>query len=44
MRIKIDENLPVGLVSVLSVRGHQVDTVPQEDLAGRSDADVWSAV
>jgi predicted nuclease of predicted toxin-antitoxin system len=41
MRIKLDENLPVGLVGDLQALGHDVDTVPSEALAGRPDPDVW---
>ena len=43
MRIKLDENLPTALVQILAAAGHDVDTVPNEDLAGRPDPDVWRA-
>jgi predicted nuclease of predicted toxin-antitoxin system len=43
MRIKLDENLPTRLVSVLAELGHDVDTVPSEHIAGRNDAVVWQA-
>lgn len=43
MTIKLDENLPEHLVSVLSDFGHNVDTVRSEQLAGRDDAAVWNA-
>jgi hypothetical protein len=43
MRIKLDENLPPRLVSVLSELGHDVDTVPSERIAGKDDAVVWQA-
>ena len=43
MKIKLDENLPDRLVSVLTGLGHDVDTVRAEQLTGRSDPDVWSA-
>lgn len=43
MRIKLDENLPATLVGILTAAGHDVDTVPDEGLAGRSDPDVWQA-
>jgi predicted nuclease of predicted toxin-antitoxin system len=43
MRIKLDENLPYGLVVELSALGHGVDTVPQEGLTGQADDAVWSA-
>ncbi|MCR4304091.1 MAG: DUF5615 family PIN-like protein [Gallionella sp.] len=44
MKIKLDENLPASLVSVLQGHGHDVDTVPQEHLSGRPDAEIWQAV
>jgi len=43
MKIKLDENLPTSLVTGLSALGHDVDTVPQERLAGRDDSIVWQA-
>jgi hypothetical protein len=43
MRIKLDENLPARLVSVLGELGHDVDTVPSEHIAGTDDAVVWRA-
>jgi predicted nuclease of predicted toxin-antitoxin system len=43
MKIKLDENLPAGLVSVLSRLGHQADTVFDERLTGRADDVVWNA-
>jgi predicted nuclease of predicted toxin-antitoxin system len=43
VNIKLDENLPQRLVSVLSALGHDVDTVYSEQLAGRDDAEVWNA-
>jgi len=43
MNIKLDENLPAGLSSVLAVHGHDVETVPQESLGGASDLTVWEA-
>jgi hypothetical protein len=42
MRIKLDENLPAGLVGDLQALGHDVDTVPSEALAGHPDPDVWN--
>ena len=44
MKVKLDENLPVRLVEILAGLGHEVDTVPAEALAGRTDRDVWAAV
>ena len=43
MRIKLDENLPVVLVTELAALGHDVDSVPGEELASRSDAEIWTA-
>ncbi len=44
MKIKLDENLPARLVSVLQRHGHEVDTVQDEQLTGRPDTEVWAAV
>jgi predicted nuclease of predicted toxin-antitoxin system len=44
MRIKLDENLPYTLVSLLESHGHDVHTVQIEGLAGSPDRDVWKAV
>ncbi len=44
MKIKLDENLPVRLVPMLQRQGRDVDTVPEEHLSGRPDADIWRAV
>ena len=41
MRIKLDENLPAGLVPLLTALGHEVDTVPAEDIGGKDDDVVW---
>jgi predicted nuclease of predicted toxin-antitoxin system len=43
MKIKLDENLPGGLIEVLTQLGHDVDSVPQEALTGQPDAKVWDA-
>ena len=43
MKIKLDENLPQDLVSILRSLGHDVDTVPAERLQGMDDAAVWNA-
>jgi predicted nuclease of predicted toxin-antitoxin system len=43
MKIKLDENMPAGLVSILQELGHEVDTIPQEGLDGEADSQVWSA-
>lgn len=43
MNIKLDENLPHQLVQLLTDLGHDVDTVPDEHIAGRDDDVVWAA-
>ena len=43
MRIKLDENIPDRLVTVLSELGHDVDTVLSEQIAGHDDDEVWQA-
>ncbi len=43
MKIKLDENLPFRLVSILSKLGHAIDTVPQEGLKGYNDERIWEA-
>ena len=43
MKIKLDENVPAGLQSVLAALGHDVDTVMDEGVAGCHDPVVWTA-
>ena len=43
MKLKLDENVSVRTVPLLEVLGHDVDTVLDEGLGGRNDADVWLA-
>jgi hypothetical protein len=43
VRIKLDENLPHRLVPLLTELGHDVDTVPDEQLVGQDDDLVWEA-
>lgn len=43
MKVKLDENIPAGLVGLLGGVGHEVDTVPDEGLQGRIDQDIWAA-
>lgn len=43
MKIKLDENLPEGLLSRLASLGHDVDNVRMEGIAGSADEVVWSA-
>lgn len=42
MRFKIDENLPVELVAVLTDAGYDTDTVMNEGLQGADDPEVLS--
>jgi predicted nuclease of predicted toxin-antitoxin system len=41
VRIKLDANLPAGLVPLLTALGHDVDTVPAEGIGGEEDGVVW---
>jgi hypothetical protein len=43
MRLKLDENFDVRLVSVLAADGHDVDTVAAEGLSGRDDDTIYAA-
>jgi hypothetical protein len=43
VRLKLDENLDVRLVSLVSARGHDVDTVRGEGLAGKPDEAIYEA-
>jgi len=43
MKIKLDENLPVRLALILSSLHHDIHTVGQENLSGKSDRYVWEA-
>lgn len=43
MKIKLDENLPHRLATLLRTFDHEVHTVHQEGLTGRADAEVWEA-
>ena len=43
MKIKLDENLPAGLVELLTACQHDVETVPSEALVGRDDATILAA-
>ncbi len=44
MNIKLDENIPVSLIAILTRLGHDVDTVLLEGLKGKPDDCVWQAV
>jgi predicted nuclease of predicted toxin-antitoxin system len=43
MRIKLDENLPVRLAAILANLRHDVHTIAEENLSGKSDREVWEA-
>lgn len=43
MKIKLDENIPLRVQSLLQQLGHDTDTTPQENLAGSTDELVWQA-
>jgi predicted nuclease of predicted toxin-antitoxin system len=43
VRLKLDENLPSSAAPRLAALGHDVDTVLDEQLGGRGDAEVWEA-
>jgi len=43
MKIKLDENLPSGLATVLKALGHDVQTTRDEGLQGCPDEQVWDA-
>ena len=43
MQIKLDENLPVDLAIMLRGLGHDVETVPEENLGGADDGLIWQA-
>jgi predicted nuclease of predicted toxin-antitoxin system len=40
MRIKLDENLPASLASVLTTLHNDVHTVADENLSGKSDREI----
>ena len=43
MKIKLDENLPLRLATLLNELGHDVHTLHEERLAGRADNEIWGA-
>jgi len=43
MKIKLDENLPLQLASVLRSLGHDVHTTQDESLVGQPDDKIWEA-
>jgi len=43
MKLKLDENLPLGLTAIPKNLGHDVDTALQEGLTGALDRKIWEA-
>ncbi len=43
MKIKLDENLPVRLATLLKNLGHDVHTLHDEFLLGHADREIWQA-
>ena len=43
MNIKLDENLPLRLATLLRDLGHAADTVHDEKLTGHPDREIWEA-
>src|SRR5271165_1638941 len=41
MKIKLDENLPFRLATVLNELGHDVHTTREEGLSGHADPEIW---
>jgi hypothetical protein len=44
MKIKIDECLPRDITGLLTVKGHQAETVTDEGLTGSPDDIIWETV
>jgi len=43
MKIKLDENLPLRLATLLKGHRHDVDTVHDEGFIGHADREIWEA-
>jgi predicted nuclease of predicted toxin-antitoxin system len=43
MKIKIDENLPESVATILIGFGHDADTIRGEGISGGTDAQIWEA-
>lgn len=43
MKVKLDENLPSDLATLLAGQGFAVDTVADEGLVGCADEQIWAA-
>ena len=44
MNIKVDEDLPKSLATVLQDYGHTADTVSHQGMSGWKDPDLWKAI
>jgi predicted nuclease of predicted toxin-antitoxin system len=44
MEIKVDEDLPRQVVTLLHEKGFQADSVVDQDMAGWKDVDVWRKI
>ena len=43
MKVKLDENLSLRIAIELRARSHDVQTVGEDGLRGRADAEIWQA-
>jgi predicted nuclease of predicted toxin-antitoxin system len=43
MKVKLDENLPLRLATLLKGLGHDVHTLHDERLVGHPDREIWEA-
>ena len=41
MKVKLDENLPLRLATLLKGLGHDVHTLHDERLVGHADREIW---
>jgi predicted nuclease of predicted toxin-antitoxin system len=41
VKVKLDENIPVSLAEALALLGHDVHTVTEQGLTGRTDREIW---
>lgn len=44
MKIKVDEDLPKRVATLLRERGYQADTVIEQGLSGWKDANLWRKI
>ena len=43
MKIKLDENVPLRLATLLTELGHNVHSIYDEQLTGHADEEIWKA-